>query len=213
MPTDSEPLRHPRGGAASGAGTAPTPQVYRRAAYRSLGWGILAALGLSSIYLTVVSAVNSFDSAISTFRDLWPWMVPLVTGFALQAGLFAYGSQVARAGASPHASGVVASGGASTLSMIACCSHYLANVLPFLGATGLAMVLSGYQRTFLLAGVLSNAVGIVYLLGAMGQHKLYDPHGRTLPRLFHWPVHRAVPYAAAVAADIFATAILLEGWK
>jgi len=57
----------------------------------------------------------------------------------------------------------VASGGISAISMILCCSHYLLNILPFLGAvagiSGLT-VLSQYTLQFLIIGVISNIAGI-----------------------------------------------------
>ena len=100
---------------------------------------------------------------------LWFWMVPLVLGFSLQVGLFVYARRAARARhATAHAHGVVASGGASTVSMVACCAHHLTEVLPVLGFAGAATVLATYQSVFLLAGVLANLGGLVYVLGCCG---------------------------------------------
>jgi hypothetical protein len=186
---------------------------YRKAMKRSVLWGVLAGLGIGLVYLIIVSAVNSFEAAVSTFLSLWYWMVPIVVGFGLQVALFTYGRGLAKAGAAPHASGVMASGGTSAVSMIACCSHYLSNVLPLLGLTGLSLILSNYQGLFLMAGLLSNLVGIAYLLGVMGQHRLYDTEGKGLALLLRWPIHRFVPYVAAVAAAILLIAIYLEVFK
>lgn len=191
-------------------GAAPNANAYRAAARRALSLAMLAGLSLALVYLVIVSLVNSFGAAISTFLALWYWMVPLVVGFGLQVWLFVYGRTLAKGGAAPHASGVMASGGASTVSMVACCSHYLSNVLPLLGLTGLSLFLSSYQTLFLLAGLLSNLVGITYLLGVMGRHKLFAADGQILARLFRRPIHRAVPYAAALAVVIMAAAIYLE---
>jgi hypothetical protein len=44
--------------------------------------------------------------------------------------------------------------------MVACCAHHLADLLPFLGASGAAAFLYDYRLAFVLVGVGVNAVGI-----------------------------------------------------
>ena len=68
---------------------------------------------------------------------------------------------------------MVASGGASTVSMVACCAHHLTEVLPVLGFAGAATVLATYQSVFLLAGVLANLGGLVYVLGLLRRRGLF----------------------------------------
>ena len=185
---------------------------FLRARRTGLRWGIAAALALTLLYSVTLSLLNGAAYAFDTFLALWYWMTPLVAGFALQVGLYGHSRSLARAGVSPHVSGVVASGGTSTVSMVACCAHHLSEALPLLGLSGAALFLSSYQSLFLLAGVLSNAVGIVFLLGESGRHRLYDPRGRLLAPLLRWPVRRAVPYAAGLAVAILAYAIYVEVW-
>ncbi len=48
--------------------------------------------------------------------------------------------------------------------MAACCAHHLADVLPLLGLSGVAIFLVRYQLFFIIAGVLSNVVGITITL-------------------------------------------------
>jgi hypothetical protein len=171
-----------------------------------------AALALALLYGVTLSLLNGPVYAWETFLALWYWMVPLVAGFALQVGLFGYSRSLAHAGVSPHASGVVASGGASAVSMVACCAHHLADVLPLVGLAGVTLFLSGYQSLFLLAGVLSNVVGIAFLLGEVQKHRLYAQDGRLLAPLLRWPVRRAVPYLAGAAVLLMASALYWEVW-
>ena len=186
--------------------------AYALARRRGWLWGALAALGLALLYGLTLSLANSIGYAVDTFLALWYWMAPLVVGFGAQAGLFAYSRSLARAGASPHASGVVASGGTGAVAMVACCAHHLVDVLPLVGLAGVALFLGNYQSLFLLGGLLSNAVGITYLLGEMSRHHLYPPEGRLLAPLLRFPLHRAVGYVAGVSAGVLALAIYWEVW-
>ena len=56
-----------------------------------------------------------------------------------------------------------ASGGASSLSMILCCSHYLINILPFIGISAFASI-TQYTLWFILVGIIANIIGISMML-------------------------------------------------
>jgi len=47
--------------------------------------------------------------------------------------------------------------------MISCCAHYLANVAPVIGATGLVTFAAQYQVEFFWVGLAFNAAGIAYI--------------------------------------------------
>jgi len=47
--------------------------------------------------------------------------------------------------------------------MISCCAHYLVNILPIIGISGLAVFIGQYQTELFIAGALSNLLGITYL--------------------------------------------------
>jgi hypothetical protein len=175
-------------------------------------WGLAATLGLMLLYAVTLSAVSGAAYAWDTFLSLWYWIVPLAAGFGLQVGLFGYSRSLARAGVTLHRSGVVASGGASAVSMVMCCTHRLADVLPLVGLAGLALFLSSYLTLFMLAGVLSNFVGTVFLLGEMQKHGLFDPNGRVLSPLLRLPVRPALPWLAGGAVLVQAVAIYWEVW-
>src|SRR3990172_3785289 len=128
----------------------------------SVLYGILAGIGLLAFYLTVVSFFQSVDFAFLNLRSLWYLVFPLAAGFGTQIGLYASIKHTAAL------TGTVAgTGGVSGGSMVACCSHFLLNVIPFAGAAGLATILMSYQKWFLGIGILSSAMGI----GIMVNHK------------------------------------------
>jgi P-type Cu+ transporter len=58
---------------------------------------------------------------------------------------------------------VAASGTTSTAAMISCCAHYLANVAPALGATGLVAFAAQFQVELFWLGLAFNAAGIAYV--------------------------------------------------
>jgi len=104
-------------------------RLLRRAAI----WGIVAGGCLVLLYVAVLGLASSLAHASEELRRLWPWTAALVGGFALQVGLFTYVRGAMRGSGAAHMHGVAASGAATTLSMVACCAHHLADVLPLLG--------------------------------------------------------------------------------
>mgnify|MGYP001564496844 CR=1 FL=1 len=133
--------------------------------------GVIASLALSAIYLFIVSLSQGFSHAVEEFISIWYLMVPLIVGFGVQVGLFSYTHHSIK---SLSSKGVAASGGVSTVSMIACCAHHITDVLPIIGFTALALVLTQYQNFFVILGILSNLIGIFFILGIIQSRKLYS---------------------------------------
>lgn len=122
-------------------------------------WGVIGGLGILIFYLTIVSIFESVGFAFMSLRSLWYWIFPLALGFGIQMGLFISIANSAAVG------GVVAgTGGVAGGSMVACCSHFLLNLVPFLGLSGFAVVLMQYQEWFFGLGIISNIVGITFML-------------------------------------------------
>lgn len=171
---------------------------------RSLIAGIVGALVLLALYFTIVTLAQSFSHALETFRKLWFWIAALVLGFGTQTGLYYYihASLVQRQ--IEATASVAAAGGMSTTAMIACCAHHLSDVLPLLGLSAAAVFLVKYQLLFIIMGVLSNAVGIVFMLSIVQQHSLYAEKGR-LGFLFKLNMSRAFKVTAMLAVALFAT--------
>lgn len=127
----------------------------RPATFGLLGFALLLAL-----YFVVLTLVSGWPFTVSQFQEFWYYILPLAAGFGLQVELFTRLRQVVNAGAG----GVVAaSGTTSTAAMISCCAHYLTNVAPVLGATGLVTFATQYQVEFFWVGLAFNAAGIVYI--------------------------------------------------
>ena len=47
--------------------------------------------------------------------------------------------------------------------MLACCTHYLTNILPVLGAVGAVSVVAQYQVELFWVGLAFNAAGLGYI--------------------------------------------------
>ena len=122
-------------------------------------YGLFAGLGIVIFYLAVLTIFQDFQFAISNLRSLWYWIFPLAIGFGTQIGLYTSIKHNAVIN-----SEVSVSGGISGGSMVACCSHFLLNIIPLAGFSGLALFLMNYQKLFFNIGIISNVIGIGILL-------------------------------------------------
>jgi P-type Cu+ transporter len=140
---------------------------------RSSGFGALAFGLLLAAYFGAVSLVSGWRFTLDQFSEFWFYIVPLAAGFGVQVALYVKLREVVRRGMGTG-SMVAASGTTSTAAMISCCAHYLANVAPVLGATGLVSFAAQYQVEFFWVGLAFNAAGIAYvgskLAGAIKEH-------------------------------------------
>ncbi|HMA90312.1 MAG TPA: hypothetical protein VKP89_16380 [Burkholderiales bacterium] len=130
-------------------------------AARPVGYGTLAFGALLAAYFAILTLVSGWQFTVDQFSDFWYYIVPLGAGFGIQVALFVYLKYVVRG---HHGGGVVAATGTtSTAAMISCCAHYLVNVAPVIGATGLVALLAQYQVQFFWVGLAFNAAGIFYI--------------------------------------------------
>jgi hypothetical protein len=86
-------------------------------------------------------------------------LVLIISGFGTQVALFSELRQRIRT----QQDMVVASSAgtsASAVGMIACCAHHLADLVPFIGATGLAAFVLDYRVPLMLLGIGVNATGV-----------------------------------------------------
>ncbi|MEX0933041.1 MAG: hypothetical protein WDZ77_03020 [Candidatus Pacearchaeota archaeon] len=125
---------------------------------KSILYGILAGLGLFSLYILIVSFFQGFQFAILNFKSLWFWIIPLVAGFGTQIGLYTSIKHTAEMTGTVAVSGTISGG-----SMLACCSHFLLNIIPVVGFSGIAIFLVKYQTVFFGIGIISNIIGIGFL--------------------------------------------------
>ena len=130
---------------------------------RSTLYGFIGATALLAVYFSIVGLISGWPFALSQFAQFWYFIVSLVIGFGIQIGLYAYlKNAVSRENGS--GGGVLAvSGTTSTAAMLSCCAHYLANILPIIGAAGAISLISQYQTELFWVGLAFNAVGIIYI--------------------------------------------------
>ena len=129
---------------------------------RPSGFGALAFGVLLAAYFGVLTLVSGWKFTVDQFNEFWYYIVPLGAGFGIQVALYVQLRQVI---SRSKDSGTVlaASGTTSTAAMISCCAHYLVNVAPLLGATGLVTFATQYQVEFFWVGLAFNAAGIAYI--------------------------------------------------
>jgi Cu+-exporting ATPase len=99
---------------------------------------------------------------LDQFAQFWPFVIALAVGFGVQVGLYTFLRNAVHAA---HGSGkvVAVSGTTSGAAMVSCCAHYLVNLLPALGATGLITLVGQYQVELFWFGLAANAAGIGYV--------------------------------------------------
>lgn len=127
---------------------------------RSVRAGTLAAVGLALFYVAVVAgASGSWQHLAEQAAKDWYYLVPIIGGFGVQVALVAELRHRHRLNRTAVAAGG-AGAGASTAGMVACCAHHIADLAPFIGATGAAAFLIDYRVPFMLVGIGVNAVGV-----------------------------------------------------
>jgi Cu+-exporting ATPase len=129
---------------------------------RPAGVGIGAFGALLAIYFGALTLVSGWSFTVSQFSDFWFYIVPLAAGFGVQVALYLRLREVLSR-AKQAGAVIAASGTTSTAAMISCCAHYLTNVAPVLGATGLVAFAAQFQVELFWVGLAFNAAGIAYV--------------------------------------------------
>ena len=136
------------------------------------GFAIMIVIALNAV---VLSLLGYPPMAVELIEQYWLLLVLLIGGFGFQVGLFTY----FRDKNAINCSTTVVSGGISAFSMILCCTHYILNFLPFLGAIiGISAlsVLSGYTLEFIILGIISNVIGILIMLYQQNKYSVKKRH-------------------------------------
>ena len=132
-----------------------------------VGAGLAGAVFLTALYFGIVSWAESPQHALELFWEERWIVIPIILGFGVQIALYTILRKrlfvpVMDTGSSGALTG--ASGTTSTLAMVACCAHHVADVLPILGLTAAATFLANYQTAFMLVGLGTTLVGITVML-------------------------------------------------
>ena len=150
---------------------------------------ITTAISLSYFGLLVwlMGGVRLAKIQLMTFA---PWMSLLALGFSIQLFLFFYERRFAlnlAIACDMHNKQMVTNGVTTTTAMLACCVHHVLEVLPFIGLGVVGMFFGRYQILFLELGIVSNLLGILFMLTNIQKHKLYLQGAQFL---FKWPNYR-----------------------
>jgi len=129
---------------------------------RPAGFGMGAFAALLAIYFGVLTLISGWSFTLEEFYRYWYYLAPLAAGFGLQVALFLKLREVV-AQARQAGAVIAASGTTSTAAMISCCAHYLTNVAPVIGATGLVAFAAQFQVELFWVGLAFNAAGIAYV--------------------------------------------------
>ena len=125
--------------------------------------GFISFIGLLAFYFILMSVLTgSWDAAWSQFEKLWYYMIPLSMGFGLQVGLYSHLRRLIRNNTGRNV--MMANTTTSAFGMVACCAHHLTDVLPFIGLAAFSALLTTYQIPILIVGIISNILGVYYLL-------------------------------------------------
>ena len=140
---------------------------------RSVRTAAIATAVLAVFYASVVwAASGSFEHLVEQARLDWYYLALIVGGFAVQVALVSELRRRHRLQRSAALAGN-AGMGASTAGMIACCAHHIAELAPFIGATGAATFLIDYRIPFMVVGIGVNAVGNA--IAARRLHRTPEP--------------------------------------
>lgn len=133
----------------------------RRQIVGPISRGMAGTSALLIFYFSSLTLVSGRNFAAAQFLQNWYWIVGLSVGFGIQIGLFFYLKTKHERKISGKA--VTVSGTTSGIAMVACCSHYLVNIIPFIGIAGITAVIGQYQTEFFAIGAISNIIGVGYL--------------------------------------------------
>src|SRR5512134_377094 len=136
--------------------------AYAIPAARPAGFGAVAFGALLAVYFGALTLVSGWKFTVDQFSEFWFYVLPLAAGFGLQVALYVQLRQLLHQSMDTRTV-MAASGTTSTAAMISCCAHYLVNVAPVLGATGLVTLATQYQVEFFWVGLAFNAAGIAYI--------------------------------------------------
>lgn len=128
---------------------------------KSVFKGGLAFTTLLSVYFLILTLVSGWKFTWEQFTQFWYYIISLALGFGVQFSLYSYLRGIVKEQATGQV--LATTGATSTGAMISCCAHYLTNILPILGVTGIITFIGQYQVQFFWIGLFFNLLGIFYI--------------------------------------------------
>ncbi|HEY4479819.1 MAG TPA: hypothetical protein VI981_05735 [Candidatus Paceibacterota bacterium] len=141
---------------------------------KSIAYGTLASAVLFGVYFTVLTLISGWSFAQDQFADFWYFIIALVAGFGIQIALYQYIKGLVQSGQG-MGKVVGVSATTSTAAMISCCAHYLVNIVPILGITGLATFVAQYQINIFWVGLVFNLFGILFISNKIRKFRKHLP--------------------------------------
>lgn len=127
--------------------------------------GVVAGMALVGLYLALVTWAQGFSHATDLLWDDRYFVGAIAAGFGLQIGLFVHLRRLLTLRTRSSAgAGAAAGTGTSTAAMLACCAHHVADALPVLGLSGVAIFLGDYRVPLMALGISVNGAGVLFML-------------------------------------------------
>jgi hypothetical protein len=130
-------------------------------------------------YFGIFAWLQGWDYARRQYLSNSAYVVPIWLAFGVQSAIYS----VLRfrlflpASSTGHGGALLGtSGGTSITTMVACCLHHVADVLPILGISAAATFLLRYQRPLMRVSLGINLVGILIMLAIM--YRTWKQHRR-----------------------------------
>jgi hypothetical protein len=124
----------------------------------ALRWGGVAATALMAFYVTVLAASGGWAHLADQAQSDWWLLAPIAVAFGAQVALTV---ELRHRHGAHHLTATTGAGtGASTVGMVACCAHHLADLVPLLGAAGVAGFLFDWRIPLMAGGFAINLVAV-----------------------------------------------------
>lgn len=166
---------------------------------------LLGSVALLTLYMTILVLGNSWEHAVQQVVDWWPWVSVQTIGFGIQVGLFLHIREINKMGdwRGPSSS-IALGGGMSAGSMVACCLHHVTDILPIVGFSAATLFLTQYQSVFMTLGVLSNIVGLLFMVEMMYNYSDFELLGARIGKILtSYDIKRIRNISAYSSALIF----------
>ena len=134
--------------------------------------GLAGAAFLVGLYLGVVTWAQGLSHARELLWSDRYFVGAIALGFGTQVGLYVHLRLLWRRRRLAAPTAATAAGtGTSSVAMVACCAHHVADALPVLGLSGLAVFLNDYRLPLMALGLAANAGGIAIMLRLLIQER------------------------------------------
>lgn len=125
---------------------------------RSVRWGATASASLAAFYVATLVVSAGWQHLADQARTDWWLLVPIIVAFGAQVALTVELRHRHRA---HHLASTTGAGtGASAVGMVACCAHHVADIVPLIGAAGIAGFLFDWRIPLMAAGLAVNLVAV-----------------------------------------------------